>query len=191
MLKSLKISGEWASRVGAKDERIFTFEAGINLLVGPNGSGKSSILQLLMKHGRDCFDREEVEKCSELVCEGSRAMRYFDFEKNNPRTLSMVGAMAGFQLSTHWWSHGETNQRLGEGLLLTDDVKDAVVLMDEPDQALDFDGCVKLLEHIESCPAAQILVCVHHPVLVLSNHRAIELVSGYRDRMREALKGLV
>ena len=63
MLVKIRLTGEWAARVGAKNQRTFRFKPGVNLLVGPNGSGKSTVITAIMKHvSKFEREREEAEK---------------------------------------------------------------------------------------------------------------------------------
>lgn len=191
MLIKIEMTGKWAKRVGAKTKRTFEFKPGVNLLVGPNGSGKSSIIAAIRAHVTTKSDREreKLEKEVRLTTNAIK-IRVLDFEKDNPRTKGGFMDAIMFQVGSMYHSHGETNRAIIGGLS-EDEFKDKLVILDEPDQALDFDGANILLEQIRKCPAAQMLVSIHHPVLVFSEFRAIELEQGYRARVREAMKGLI
>jgi len=191
MIKTLTLTGKLAERVsfGKVKERTFTFQPGVNVLVGSNGSGKSTILEVLKSHAMERGSNDYV-KSSELTFVTGKEqsnLRLFDFERQNPRTQDSIGDCGGFQVASFFQSHGETNRQLTKGLLETKDIDDAIVVLDEPDQALDFDGVFALFRQLEHCKARQVLVSVHHPLLVLSNFTAIELVAGYRSKMREDL----
>ena len=201
MLAGITLKGKWAKRFGSDGEYSFEFKPGVNLLVGPNGSGKSSILMAIMdapgkaRHGES--ETDVVVRTAQLP--GGRGSRFsvkmFDFEKQNPRVRDT--ARGGhdsfmFQVVSMFKSHGETNRALGVGLLDIEDVRDALVLLDEPDQALDFDGVGELIEALKKCPARQVLVAVHHPRVICSGEfHCVEMVPGYRDRIRLEMLRLV
>lgn len=193
MLVKIQMKGKWAERVGAKTQRTFYFKPGINLLVGPNGSGKSSIIAAIRNHAtaRTDHDKEKAMKDAPMETSGPIGLLAMDFEKDNPRTKSyfMDGAM-GFQVGSMYRSHGETTRAIVDGFD-SDEMKDKLVILDEPDQALDFDGAVLLLEKLKASPAAQMVVSVHHPLIVLSGFYAIELEEGYRDRVYTTVFNLV
>jgi len=108
------------------------------LLVGDQGCGKSSILELLGKN-----ERLEIE-LTDLGIKGVDSS-YFDFEKNNPSTVSNLdmvtnpdgspigtGAIGVFQ--SKFESHGETLVNYSvKGLNC---LKDRIVIFDEPEAAL-------------------------------------------------------
>lgn len=217
MLTKLRLKGALAKRVGAKESRTFTFQPGVNLLIGPNGSGKSTILQAIMQAASDSrFARNLAKRATakstdqqtissdltepddshdtvardvEATVSGAVKVKSFDFEHQNPRTQSYIGDLPMFQFGSKFSSHGEVNRILNAGLLEDDGVKNSIVLLDEPDQALDFDGALELVQSIEACPAAQIIIAVHHPLVVLyENFHAIDLEKGYRDRVRKKIQ---
>jgi ABC-type cobalamin/Fe3+-siderophores transport system ATPase subunit len=197
MLTRITLSGKWAKRVCADGVRSFEFKPGVNLLVGPNGSGKSSILSGIMKFaGKLRRKEEDAEVAIGLVPgKGVFSVKMFDFEKQNPRvTNSLHGGESSFmfQASSMFSSHGEANRALGTGLIAIDDVRDALILLDEPDQALDFDGIGELIENLKRTTARQALVAVHHPRIVCCrDFNCVEMVDGYRDRIRLEMLKLV
>ena len=190
MLAGITLSGKWAKRFGSEDPRSFEFEPGVNLLIGPNGSGKSSILAAVMDAaGQSRRGEEKTGIDVRLVAgKGKFTVKKFDFEKQNPRVQSSLFGDEGafmFQVGSMFRSHGEANRALGSGLLALDGVRDALILFDEPDQALDFDGVGELIEALKKCPARQVLVAVHHPrIICLEDFNCIEMVKGYRDKVR-------
>lgn len=191
MLVRIRLTKKWAERVGAKRQRTFDFKPGVNLLVGPNGSGKSTVIEAIMAHtSKSERDRKKAQKEVPMETNAQIGVAKFDFEKDNPRTMSYFGSAIAFQVGSKWKSHGEVNRALIGGF---DDgsLEDKLVILDEPDQALDFDGAALLLEKLKASQSPQMIVSVHHPLLVLSDLHAIELEEGYRERVREAMKGLI
>lgn len=192
MLVKIRLTGEWAVRVGAKNQRTFRFKPGVNLLVGPNGSGKSTVIAAIMKHVSEFErEREEAEKEVPMVTSSQISIAKLDFEKDNPRTKSyFVEGLVGFQVGSMYRSHGETNREIVDSF---DDnaMQGRLMLLDEPDQALDLDGVALLLRKLELCPAAQMIVSVHHPSLVLSGFNIVELEEGYCSRVYTAMSKVV
>jgi predicted ATPase len=192
MIINIRMTGKWAKRVGAKTQRTFEFKPGVNLLVGPNGSGKSSIIAAIKAHVSIRDRKNKLAEKAPIETSAPIKILMMDFEKDNPRTKSylMGGGTTGFQVGSMYCSHGETTRAIVKGFE-SDEMKDVLVIVDEPDQALDFDGVKLLIEKLRASPAAQMIVSVHHPLVVLSEFHVIELEQGYRARVREEMKGLI
>ena len=170
-----------AQRVGNKTSRTFTFAPGVNLLVGPNGSGKSTILRAIMYSAAEKQHTLD-SKPSDIECttSGPIKLKYFDFEKNNPRTQGHLPTSSGlfkFHIGAIFRSHGEVNLQLHDGMMREEHVRGHLILLDEPDQALDFIGAIRLAQRLKELPAAQVIAAVHNPAIVLptKNFRVIEL----------------
>lgn len=147
----------------------------INILAGPNGSGKSTILRVI----------RDKDWCSNMGCEvervGERNLEFvaFDGELDNPRAMPGRGPL---QFISHVGSHGEVqkraysfiSERLQPGML---------VLLDEPESALDIVGVKKLGALIISRTDLQWIVASHSPFIWgLQQHagaRLVELRPGY------------
>jgi predicted ATPase len=194
MITSITLKGKYAQRVGAKCQKTFKIRPGINLLVGPNGSGKSTIFDAIKEavqgNKRRTPSEEVMIKVSDLI-----TTYFFDFEKQNVRTLGYFlnnSSGMAFQLSSRFQSHGEVNRTLVESMLEDEKVKDGCVMFDEPDQALDHDGVVRLLALLKACKAKQIIAAVHHPFIVLQRDLyVIETRSGFVRDMREHMREVV
>lgn len=193
MLTKLRLTGKYAQRVGNKTSRTFAFKPGVNLLVGPNGSGKSTVLSAIMDSAAG--EKHPLRRPQGIECTTSDhiQIKYFDFEKNNPRTRSTMYSspgLTGFQVGAMFRSHGEVNKDLHEGLMRPEHIKGHLVLLDEPDQALDFDGALRLALRLKELPAAQIIAAVHHPVIVscTKEFNIIELRKYYVRTMLSTMR---
>ena len=115
----------------------------ITLLVGDQGCGKSTMLKLLSIPDLDKISVELSDFCKSNV--NGISSSYFDFEKDNPSTVSNldmvtnpdgsprgVGSMG--VMASKFESHGETLVQYSiEGL---NNLKDRIILFDEPEAAL-------------------------------------------------------
>jgi predicted ATPase len=173
-----------AQRMGRKKGKYeVKFLPGVNVLVGPNGSGKSTVLAAVrrkIEHTRDKLEEIEI-KSAPGPC------RVLDFEKDNPRTKSYFegGGGIGFQVSSMFSSHGEVTKAILKELD-SPTFTGACVLLDEPEAALDMEGIQLLVRMVLACPAHQLIVATHCPVLILHPQvHVVELRRGYRKRVRE------
>ena len=176
MIRSIKLTGHWAKRVGAIRSRTLKFYPGVNVLVGPNGSGKSSVLRAI------AGAVEKPDRFAHLVLDGDRRnVKAFDFEFDNPRLKPAQGPFARFRLWAKFAAHGEVNRTI-----IRDLESGGVLLLDEPDQSLDIEGVVELVKELTAGYFEQAIISAHHPLILLqcSEFRCIELRSGYLDRVR-------
>ena len=188
MIISVTLKDSFAKRVGSKKPKKFNFKTGVNLLVGPNGSGKSTVLEAIYEKSCRPFSYAEVETS------GPVGVYYFDLEKGNVRTKNTLDndGLAGFQVMSHFRSHGQVNKDLVKGLLDSEKIRDGVSMLDEPDQALDYDGIISLSSWLSRSKAKQIIVSVHNPLLVLDpSFHVIEMRRGYCKKMRNSIRELV
>lgn len=193
-IKELTLGNKLANRI-KHCSPVFLFNSGVSVLAGSNGSGKSTILEAISNAGNKFKRTSEKDKDVQIKLNDNTMVSFksFDFEKGNPRTLSYIkSGVERFQLSARWSSHGETNRALIKGLLDDKEVKDCILLLDEPEQALDFDGMKLLIDCLENCKATQTIVASHAIQLLLhTNFNKIELESGYIDKVREFTKKLI
>lgn len=177
MIRSIKLTGHWAKRVGAVRSRTLKFHPGVNVLVGPNGGGKSSVLRAI------AAAVEKPDRFAHLVLDGDRRnVRSFDFEFDNPRLKPARGECAKFRLWAKFAAHGEVNRAI-----IRDLESGGVLLLDEPDQSLDINGVVELVKELTAGYFEQAIISAHHPLILLqcSEFHFIELRSGYLDKIRE------
>lgn len=166
--------------------REVNFGPNVNVLAGPNGSGKSTILRALR-------DRNWAnEQGCEIWVEGEGNVDWvaFDAEQDNPRARGGTGPL---QFLDHIGSHGQVQQRVWK--FMDERVKPGMlVMLDEPEAAMDVDGVRRFFALVERRKDIQWIMASHHPLLWrLPNARIIELRSGHIARTmavwREVLGG--
>jgi predicted ATPase len=143
------------------------FRPGVNLLVGDQGSGKSSILQALASVAQIKDYMYPLGLAKKVAVEVDPcAVRAFDFEKNNRRTLGYLDYdNLSTQLADKFSSHGEANLALLKTLT---DAKNTVFILDEPDMALSVRSILTLVNAFKTTviSGCQIVAAVHHPFLI-------------------------
>jgi predicted ATPase len=139
------------------------FRPGVNLLVGDQGCGKSSLLLAL---------KEDKKTCDIVVEPGS--FGFFDFEKDNPRTLPYFGKDIQFQVSSMYSSHGQSVRALLSGLSKITNQK--VVMLDEPDSACSPRTAYWLADILaKSAKTMQIIASIHNPIIIESFPEVLSL----------------
>jgi predicted ATPase len=109
---------------------------------------------------------------------------FFDFEKHNPRQKRYIES--GFDVVSHMKSHGEVNRLVIDKM---SEAKDCLFLLDEPEQALDLDGIIELLNIVRDSGASQIIIVTHSPLIILSGlFHIVELEDGYYDKHIETVR---
>ena len=195
MISKVTLHKSFAKRVGSKNQRTFVFKPGVNLLVGSNGSGKSSLIQAILLHCNLSSNYEskqmKAQKAEVTVISSPINVSKYDFEKDNVRTLSYFGKDTALQLASMRLSHGETNNIILQGLAASKQVEQQLVILDEPDQALDLTSIQRLFTILKECKAPQMIVSAHNPLLVLLGRKdfnIIELEKGYVNKVYEAVQ---
>jgi predicted ATPase len=157
------------------------FKPGVNIIIGPNGSGKSTILEILSKH----------HSSANITTSGPIDFMSFDFEKDNIRTKSYIGDNAMAQLAAKFKSHGQVTRSLLK-VLVDDESTGKVMILDEPEQALDIDGIILLNKYLKKTKASQIILSTHNFYLILNNPKfnIIELESGYTNKIKQFVNKL-
>lgn len=142
----------------------FSFRPGVNLLVGEQGCGKSTILAHI--YGRPPVFFDNKDKGVSVVLSSGGYVAYFDFEKDNLRTLTYFKeGMIDTQLQMMWSSHGQSVNAVLSGIKR---LKDALVLFDEPDMALSIRSCHKLAKLLKEAAenGCQVIASVHNPIVI-------------------------
>ena len=179
MIQSITFAEKW--RCFEEGDSV-TFVPGVNLLVGDQGSGKSSLLKAIQAGGASAKNAQGPQV--QLCCTPCRT-KFFDFEKDNPRTKAYFGSDIRAQVGAMFSSHGETNRAIIKGL----DGLEAgdLVMMDEPDTALSLRSCKMLVQKFVTLAerGIQIIAAVHNPWVILKFDPVYSL--EHREWMRGSL----
>jgi len=145
----------------------------VTFLCGPNGSGKSTFVDGITEliHGQPSFlEREWTRENAPALVEGTgKAVLTFSFEKDNPRTARGHNVSAGVAATMFFagqQSHGQSNYAHLGWAFAHEDFD--VMVLDEPEAALDLDGLLWLRGMLLSTSKQVILAT--HSVLLLSLH---------------------
>ena len=139
----------------------------VTFLCGPNGSGKSTLLGAFERFV--CTDEPWTAETVPVRVEGSMhgTVCFFSMEKDNPRMRRDTGsggmAEVAFVINSRYQSHGQSNYGVLEDLLLKS--KHALIVLDEPESALDLDGLLWLRETLLKTDK-QVIVATHSPLLL-------------------------
>jgi len=150
----------------------------LTLLVGEQGCGKSSLLEILQEN--------EIETTlSEDAQINGVDSYFFDSERMNPRMNSVdeytnpdstsrgIGPTA--KALTHFESHGETLRKFTVDRIK--DIKDCVLLMDEPEAAMSPKNQYKLIKEFKKAVNrnAQLIIATHCIPLIESVEKVYSL----------------
>ena len=161
-----------------------TFTPHVNILAGPNGSGKSTILRVM--RDRDWAQENECQSWREG--EANLEWVAFDGEQDNPRFKPGRGPL---QFISHVGSHGEVQKRV-YAFLYERIEPGMLVMLDEPEAALDMAGISQLIAYIAQRGDVQWVIASHHPAIwKIPGARLIELRPGHVKQMIAVWQGLV
>lgn len=167
------------------------FLEGVNLLVGDQGCGKSTILQCLAALGgcKAPFwkkDRkEDIAKVAMLLVDKPAPVFAHDYENDSPRTSPSFDTMGSLPMATAIsflrGSHGEATRALIPAI---SGMKDAYILLDEPDSGLSCRSALQLAEAMKKAASngCQIIASVHHPWIIEAFPRVYSV--AHRDLMK-------
>lgn len=138
----------------------------VTFLCGQNGSGKSTLLSAFERFVYK--DDPWTAETAPVLVEGSMhgTVCFFSMEKDNPRVRRDGGnsmAEVAFRLNSGYMSHGQSNFEVLQDLLLRS--KHALVVLDEPESALDLDGLLWLRDALLKTDK-QVIVATHSPLLL-------------------------
>lgn len=187
MLKTLRfLPKEKNYRKRIKKIRTFRFER-TTALVGPNGCGKSTVIRAI-KALASAKKNQFLERPPYIETEvsHSRPLLVFDAERDNPRMAGMISS--SWNVISQFRSHGETMRCILGQSLEELDGKKMIIVLDEPEAALDFDGLMKFARLMQSRQQHQFIIATHHPILWRAVDKVIEFEKGYRQRVEQGLR---
>jgi len=144
------------------------FRDGINVIVGENGSGKSTMMGLIMEGKKSEYSTVDVNECSFM---------FFDTERHNPRVKNYLPEKGGmFQIASHFMSHGQTLYPILEHI---GEVKDKLVLIDEPESGISLSNQCKLIKALDTAVKnnCQIILATHSYTFMRNAHEIFDLDS--------------
>lgn len=149
-----------------KKKFLLEFKNDITLLVGNQGCGKSTIL--------DMIKRNDTEHCIGYN-NGDRPIDIntlkFSPEKDNPRDGSsmMLDMYGAYALHSHFISHGQSLMPIYEDLANDKELKNYVVMFDEPETALHISSIHKIIKMFKDMSKDnQLIIATHHPTIMLA-----------------------
>ena len=137
-------------RIGQNE---ITFTTGINLLVGSNGCGKSSVIDLVKQL------TESNSNDGKLIWDSSVKVHSYSSEQSTKERSEHSDAAFGVHES-----HGQALRKLLSNLEAIEN--EAIVLLDEPETALDFNSVWDLCRVISQKKNVQFIISTHHPLLL-------------------------
>lgn len=162
----------------------FTFKPDFNVIVGENGSGKSSFLHLItnLEENKDvCIAKY---KSSDFI--------FFDTEKQNPRVrdIQHLGASYGFALHSRFVSHG---QAMLSVLQHPKNLKDSVLIVDEPEAGLSLSNQKKVFDDFKSLTKnnCQVIITTHSYVMIKHAKEVFDMETKTWMSSEDFLKGKV
>jgi predicted ATPase len=136
----------------------------VTFFCGPNGSGKSTVLDAL----RDLIqgDYRDRESAPVLPVGGANTIHVVSFEKDNLRVLSGANVesfLVAQSMILRERSHGQSNFGMLQRFM--DDPALEVLVLDEPESALDLDGILWLRQALETT-TKQVIIATHSILLL-------------------------
>lgn len=189
MLVRIKLLNEGLKRrCGMEKKPFMDFQPGINLLLGPNGSGKSTILRAIQDVNTGRVGTSHIE----ITLEDSRfplPMYYFSSDEVVKESDSNRGSnLMSLQVDTE--SHGQTLAR--HLMNISNLVDPAIVLLDEPETALDLFKLIEFKDILERKvdEGMQFIISTHHPVLYKCKDAYINIMGKDRTYQARAIQAL-
>ena len=151
-------------KIFAKDKS-FIFKHPITLLVGDQGCGKSTLIDVLI----------QKHKVKATLQHNSSEYFALDTEKDNPRLKREIRKEGtGFQIASHFASHGETIFAL---MKMINQGKNCIFFIDEPESGLSIRSQWKLLEIMNKGVdrGIQFVIATHSFILIQSQKEVLDL----------------
>lgn len=189
MIKTLAIKNpDMIGRISS-GESVIEFQKGINLLIGENGSGKSTILNQISKGNTGVQNGDIAVKLFES---GEHFdLRFVDMsEQGKNRNLSGYESDVVYRhsLLSHFKSHGESNIPILLGM--KGFKSGTLVLVDEPELALDFENMVKFIKLLKKEQnRLNFIISTHSPLLInIAEAHCVSLSQkpSYKERLLKA-----
>lgn len=139
----------------------------VTLFCGPNGSGKSSAITAFEEFVLNLREQWTKETAPVLVQgEVTGSVMFFSMEADNPRTKRLDSdelAAVAQHVNAQYVSHGQSNYDMLAGML--GNPRFDVLVLDEPEAALDLDGLLWLREQL-LITTQQVILATHSPILL-------------------------
>jgi ABC-type multidrug transport system ATPase subunit len=206
MLKKIKITQDFIKKERILDGTFkgdfeLNFQKGINVLTAPNGAGKTTIMNCI---NDTIIDKKVVRGFSfETTYEkDDQPKNWFFFSMKDMTAKEQLSQVSPFDQQNYagrfilwanrlYLSHG---QQMKEVLL---DIKELaevsdVILIDEPETALDLLSIVEFIEVLTNIHDTQIILISHHPLMVFNEQFNIIEFSksnhSYLDSLKKKIK---
>lgn len=185
MLSSVKLLNKnLVGRCGGRE--LFNFKPGINILAGPNGSGKSTLLRAIMKSSNSTRLSTNVAHIEISDPRFPMPLLYHSSEEVVKSEDTNKGSNL-LSLQANAESHGQTLSKYLIGL--ENLIDPSIVLIDEPETALDLDHLLGFAETLQAKVAEgmQFVIATHHPVLWMMDNVNFLIFGSNRKYVRECI----
>lgn len=156
-----------------KKKFLLEFKNDITILVGNQGCGKTTIIDMISKH--------DVEHCIGYNnSDRSLPIQTLKFspEKDNPRNSSpeMLNIYGAYSLHSHFLSHGQTLIPIYKDIANDKELKNYVIMFDEPETAMHISSIQKLIKIFKYISKDnQVIIATHHPMIMLAFDEVYDL----------------
>lgn len=158
------------------------FKPGINVVVGSNGCGKSSLFEVLTTMTNPILEQSNYAK---LIWDPSVKVHTYSAEHATKSMTDRQGT--AFESSKD--SHGQALRKL---LSVIDNLEsEAIIILDEPETALDFNAVWELCKTITAKKNIQFIISTHHPLFfTMDKANFINLDRDDKNYVQSILKKL-
>jgi predicted ATPase len=183
------LNSDYSMRISSGHSQ-FLFKKGINLLIGENGSGKSTLLKLI-SDGNISISKGDIS-VTLINPKEQFDVRFIDMsaQGKNRDVSNESGAVYRHALLSHFRSHGESNKPILSALKNFAD--GTLVVIDEPELALDFENINDFIQIIKNESARlNFIISTHNPLIIrMPEAHCISLSknSDYKSCLLEAYR---